>query len=77
MPVTHCRSCSDALAQDLQRVTGNSNLAFYDAIAPVVDAETIDHDAVFAASRYDKAGEDASWYTPRPPPGQSHHRRRD
>jgi len=27
-------------------------LYFYDAIAPIVDAETIDHDAVFRASRY-------------------------
>src|SRR5207244_3574120 len=49
---------SDALAGAIQRLTGKANLAFYDAIAPVVDAETVDADIVFAASRYDKSGAD-------------------
>ena len=35
-----------------------SNLAFYDAIAPVVDAETIDHDAVFPGLVISGGGED-------------------
>jgi methylenetetrahydrofolate--tRNA-(uracil-5-)-methyltransferase len=49
---------SDALAGAIQHLTGESNLAFHDAIAPVVDADTIDMGKVFAASRYGKAGAD-------------------
>src|SRR5205085_4896604 len=49
---------SDALADSVQRLTGEANLSFHDAIAPVVDAETVNVDAVFAASRYDKSGAD-------------------
>jgi methylenetetrahydrofolate--tRNA-(uracil-5-)-methyltransferase len=49
----------DALAADLARVVGGEHLAYYDAIAPVVLAETIDWERVFRASRYDKGGDDA------------------
>ena len=49
----------DALADDLARVVGQEHLAYYDAIAPVVFADTIDWDVVFKASRYDKGGDDA------------------
>ena len=45
---------SDALAQDVGRLTGTEQLAFYDAVAPTIDASTINRDKVFAASRYDK-----------------------
>ncbi len=45
---------SDALARCLQSLTGSENLAFYDAISPIVDAETLDHDRLFPASRYGK-----------------------
>ncbi len=45
---------SDALAQDVGRLTGTAQLAFYDAVAPTIDAATINRDKVFAASRYDK-----------------------
>ncbi len=45
---------SDALAQDVGRLTGTEQLAFYDAVAPTIDANTINRDKVFAASRYDK-----------------------
>jgi methylenetetrahydrofolate--tRNA-(uracil-5-)-methyltransferase len=44
---------SDALAADLERLTGG-RLAYYDAIAPIVASDGIDHDKVFAASRWDK-----------------------
>jgi methylenetetrahydrofolate--tRNA-(uracil-5-)-methyltransferase len=47
---------SDALACCLQSLTGAENLAFYDAISPIVDAETLNHDRLFAASRYGKGG---------------------
>jgi methylenetetrahydrofolate--tRNA-(uracil-5-)-methyltransferase len=49
---------SDALAARLQALTGSENLAFYDAISPVVDAETLNMDRIFSASRYGKGGED-------------------
>jgi len=45
---------SDALAESLARLTGTKHLAFYDAIAPIVDAESLDRDIVFQASRYDE-----------------------
>lgn len=49
----------DALAADLARVVGREHLAYYDAIAPIVAADSIDWDKVFKASRYDKGGDDA------------------
>ena len=49
---------SDALAAQLQTLTGSENLAFYDSISPIVDAETLDLDRIFRASRYGKGGED-------------------
>ena len=48
----------DALAHDLERVVGD-RLAYYDAIAPIVSAESIDQARVFRASRWDKGGDDA------------------
>lgn len=49
---------SDALAAQLQALTGSGNLAFYDSISPIVDAETLQMDRIFRASRYGKGGED-------------------
>ncbi|HEX6315869.1 MAG TPA: methylenetetrahydrofolate--tRNA-(uracil(54)-C(5))-methyltransferase (FADH(2)-oxidizing) TrmFO, partial [Gemmatimonadaceae bacterium] len=45
---------SDALAEAIRRRTGSDALSFYDAIAPIVSFESIDHDVVFRASRYAK-----------------------
>ena len=45
---------SDALARRVGELTGQSQLFFYDAVAPTIDASTIDLDKVFKASRYDK-----------------------
>ena len=42
------------LADHLARLTGRQHLYFYDAVSPTVDASTIDHNIVFAQSRYDK-----------------------
>jgi methylenetetrahydrofolate--tRNA-(uracil-5-)-methyltransferase len=44
-----------ALARELSALVGE-NLYFYDAIAPIVDAETIDWSQTFRASRRDEAG---------------------
>jgi methylenetetrahydrofolate--tRNA-(uracil-5-)-methyltransferase len=35
-------------------LTGREHLYFYDAVSPTVDASTLNHDVVFAQSRYDK-----------------------
>jgi methylenetetrahydrofolate--tRNA-(uracil-5-)-methyltransferase len=40
------------LADDLQRLTGGSHLAFYDAIAPIVDADSLDSTVVYRKSRW-------------------------
>lgn len=50
---------SDALGQWLGRATGAEDLYFYDAIAPIIDASTIDMSRAFIANRYDKGGEEA------------------
>ena len=49
----------DALANDLVRAIGEDQLAYYDAIAPIVSAESIDPEKTFRQSRYDKGGDDA------------------
>ncbi|MBM3772194.1 MAG: methylenetetrahydrofolate--tRNA-(uracil(54)-C(5))-methyltransferase (FADH(2)-oxidizing) TrmFO [Acidimicrobiia bacterium] len=46
---------SDALAADLLRLVGGGHLAFYDAISPIVLAESIDRSKVFRASRWDRS----------------------
>lgn len=45
---------SDALAEEIRRRLGVESLAFYDAIAPIVSGESVNHDIVFRASRYGK-----------------------
>ena len=49
---------SAALSADLARLTGSEHLYFYDAIAPIVEADSIDYEIVWRASRYDKGGAD-------------------
>ena len=46
---------SDALAEEIARITGSGRLFFYDSISPIVDAESIDLSIAFRASRYDKS----------------------
>jgi methylenetetrahydrofolate--tRNA-(uracil-5-)-methyltransferase len=45
-----------ALAGSIRALTGESELAFFDAIAPIVHFETIDMGVAWFQSRYDKAG---------------------
>ena len=49
---------SESLAQALTALTHKTHLAFFDAISPIIDAESIDMAKVFRASRYDKGGAD-------------------
>lgn len=49
---------SPALTEEIANLTGSSQLYFYDAISPVVEADTIDQQIAFRAARYDKGGPD-------------------
>jgi len=49
---------SDALSQAIARLTQSHHLYFYDAISPIVDADSINMEIAFRASRYDKGGDD-------------------
>ncbi len=49
---------SDALTEEIIKFTGNDQLYFYDAIAPIVAAESIDMSVAFKAARYGKGGDD-------------------
>ncbi|NNE84153.1 MAG: methylenetetrahydrofolate--tRNA-(uracil(54)-C(5))-methyltransferase (FADH(2)-oxidizing) TrmFO [Alphaproteobacteria bacterium] len=47
---------SPALTEAIVKLTGEENLAFFDAIAPIVHADSIDFDIAWHQSRYDKVG---------------------
>ena len=49
---------SDKLSAAIRAVTQSQHLYFFDAISPIIDAESINMEVVFAASRYDKGGAD-------------------
>ncbi len=49
---------SEPLAQALGRLTGSDSLYFYDAMAPIVEGDSLDRTVAFAASRYGKGGDD-------------------
>jgi methylenetetrahydrofolate--tRNA-(uracil-5-)-methyltransferase len=49
---------SEALTAEIMRFTGDDQLYFYDAIAPIVAADSIDMSVAFRAARYGKGGDD-------------------
>ncbi|MDR3763128.1 MAG: methylenetetrahydrofolate--tRNA-(uracil(54)-C(5))-methyltransferase (FADH(2)-oxidizing) TrmFO [Acidobacteriota bacterium] len=49
---------SDALAAEIQRLSGSDRLYFYDSISPIVEADSIDESKVYRAARYDKGSAD-------------------
>ncbi len=49
---------SDNLTTAIRDLTHSRNLYFFDAISPIIDADSINMDAVFRASRYEKGGPD-------------------
>ena len=49
---------SDALTKEIMKLTGDDQLYFYDAIAPIVAADSIDMSIAFKAARYGKGGDD-------------------
>lgn len=53
---------AEALAQDIGRLIGQEYLYFYDALAPIVSADSINMEIVFRASRYDRGeGEEGDY----------------
>ncbi|MGC2182675.1 MAG: methylenetetrahydrofolate--tRNA-(uracil(54)-C(5))-methyltransferase (FADH(2)-oxidizing) TrmFO [Terriglobales bacterium] len=49
---------SDALSQEIARLSGSTHLYFYDSISPIVEADSIDMSRVYLAARYDKGSAD-------------------
>ena len=49
---------SDSLTNEIMKLTGSDQMYFYDAIAPIVAADSIDTSIAFRAARYDKGGDD-------------------
>jgi methylenetetrahydrofolate--tRNA-(uracil-5-)-methyltransferase len=49
---------SEALTREIMKFTGDEQLYFYDAIAPIVAADSIDMSIAFKAARYGKGGDD-------------------
>lgn len=46
--------CTESLFSSLRELMGSEHLSFFDAAAPIVDAETIDRDVAFSQSRYEE-----------------------
>jgi methylenetetrahydrofolate--tRNA-(uracil-5-)-methyltransferase len=49
---------SDSLTWEIMKLTGDDQLYFYDAIAPIIAADSIDRTIAFRAARYGKGGDD-------------------
>jgi methylenetetrahydrofolate--tRNA-(uracil-5-)-methyltransferase len=49
---------SDALSQEIARLSGSDHLYFYDSISPIVEADSIDMERVYFAARYGKGTAD-------------------
>src|SRR6202521_5596914 len=49
---------SDALSQEIARLSGSAHLYFYDSISPIVEADSIDMSKAYLAARYDKGAAD-------------------
>ena len=62
---------SEVLSREIQKITGDRHLFFYDAISPIVTSESIDFKKAFKASRYQKGGED---YINCPMDGETYYR---
>ncbi len=49
---------SEALTAEITKLTGSDQLYFYDAISPIVSADSVDRSIAFPAARYGKGGDD-------------------
>lgn len=50
---------SENLSKEINRLTGNENLYFYDAAAPIIDKSSIDFNIAFFGDRYGKQGDNS------------------
>ncbi|MDM8270952.1 methylenetetrahydrofolate--tRNA-(uracil(54)-C(5))-methyltransferase (FADH(2)-oxidizing) TrmFO [Thermophilibacter provencensis] len=48
--------CSDELFEAIANAVGGTRMSFYDAAAPIVDADSLDRSVVFEQSRYEQGG---------------------
>lgn len=46
---------SDSFAQSIEKLTGDQNMSFYDAAAPIIMADSIDRSIIFGADRYEES----------------------
>jgi len=53
---------SDALCAEISSLTESEYLYFYDAISPIIDADTIDRSRIFRGSRYDRGDSEEGDY---------------
>jgi methylenetetrahydrofolate--tRNA-(uracil-5-)-methyltransferase len=53
---------SESLSEGIRKMTGSSHLYFYDAISPILDADSVDYSLVFQASRYGRGQEEEGDY---------------
>ncbi len=49
---------SDALSENIKKLVGYDHLYFFDAISPIVEADSVDYSKGFWGSRYGKGGDD-------------------
>ncbi len=49
---------SDSLSESIKKIVGANRLHFFDAVAPIIDAQSVDYTKAFFAGRYGKGGED-------------------
>ncbi len=47
---------SEKLSENIKKLTGEEYLSFYDAVSPIVDAETLNYEKLFWADRYSDEG---------------------
>jgi methylenetetrahydrofolate--tRNA-(uracil-5-)-methyltransferase len=53
---------STSLSKDIVKITGERNLYFFDALSPIVEADSIDYSIAFRGSRYERSKTEAGDY---------------
>lgn len=53
---------SEALSKDIAKLTGENHLYFFDALSPIVEADSIDYSIAFLGSRYERGKMEAGDY---------------
>lgn len=53
---------SESLSDSIKSLSGSDHLYFYDSISPIIDTESIDHNIVYKASRYDNGEQEEGDY---------------